>query len=232
MRSLVVSTFLTLNGVLQAPGGPDEDTTGGFTQGGWSVNYWDEPMGEVMTAFFDQPFDLLMGRKTYEIFAAHWPHATKEEREARGGTESDVDDSAAEVLNSARKYVASRTLDTVEWNNSTLLEGDVAEAVAALKAQDGPRIMVQGSGDLIQTLLEHDLVDEFHIWTFPCVVGPGKRLFGDGAAPAGLELVDSKVSTTGVVMATYRRAGGIPLGSFAFEEPTPEEVERRARLGE
>jgi dihydrofolate reductase len=135
------------------------------------------------------------------------------------------------VLNTARKYVASRTLDTVEWNNSTLLEGDVAETVAQLKAQDGPPIMVQGSSDLIQTLLKHDLVDEFRIWTFPVVVGPGKRLFGEGAMPAGLELVDSKTSSTGVVMATYRRAGEIPLGSFAFDEPTPEEVERRSRLG-
>ena len=218
MRSLVVSTFMTLDGVMQAPGGPEEDPTGGFTQGGWSVNYWDEAMGEVMTAAFAEPFDLLLGRKTYEIFAAHWPHVD--------------DEGAGEVLNSAQKYVASRTLEKVEWNNSTLLEGDAAEAVAALKAQDGPQIMVQGSSDLIQTLLEHDLVDEYRIWTFPVVVGPGKRLFGQGAMPAGLELVDSKVSSTGVVMATYRRAGDIPLGSFAFEEPTPEEVERRTRMSD
>ena len=217
MRSLVVSTFLTLDGVMQAPGGPEEDPTGGFTQGGWSVNYWDEAMGEVMTAAFSEPFDLLVGRKTYEIFAAHWPHV-------------DTDEPVANVLNTTRKYVASRTLETVDWNNSTLLEGDVAAAVAALKAQDGPQIMVQGSSDLIQTLLEHDLVDEFRIWTFPVVVGPGKRLFGAGAVPAGLELVDTKTSSTGVVMSTYRRAGEIPLGSFAFDAPTPEEVERRAGL--
>ena len=217
MRSLVVSTFLTLDGVMQAPGGPEEDPTGGFTQGGWSVNYWDEAMGEVMTAAFSEPFDLLVGRKTYEIFAAHWPHV-------------DTDEPVANVLNTTRKYVASRTLETVDWNNSTLLEGDVAAAVAALKAQDGPQIMVQGSSDLIQTLLEHDLVDEFRIWTFPVVVGPGKRLFGPGAVPAGLELVDTKTSSTGVVMSTYRRAGEIPLGSFAFDAPTPEEVERRAGL--
>ena len=231
MRSLVVSTFMTLDGVMQAPGGPEEDPTGGFTQGGWSVNYWDDTMAETMTAAFSEPFELLLGRRTYEIFAAHWPHVSEKERQERGGTESDLDDPAANVLNTARKYVASRTLDTLDWNNSTLLEGDVAEAVAQLKAQDGPLIMVQGSSDLIQTLLKHELVDEFRIWTFPVVVGPGKRLFGDGAMPAGLELVDSKTSSTGVVMATYRRAGEIPLGSFAFDEPTPEEVERRSRLG-
>jgi dihydrofolate reductase len=135
-------------------------------------------------------------------------------------------------LNSAKKYVASRTLDTVEWNNSTLLEGDVAEAVAKLKTQDGADILVQGSSDLIQTLLEHDLVDEFRVWTFPVVVGPGKRLFGQGTVPRGLTLVDSKTSGTGVVMATYQRAGDIDRGSFAFENPTDEEIERRRRLAE
>ena len=217
MRSLVVAAFLTLDGVMQAPGGPEEDLTGGFSQGGWSVNYWDDDMGAAMGENFAKPFDLLLGRKTYEIFAAHWPHV--------GG-----DDPAGATLNSARKYVASRTLDRVEWRNSVLLEGDVAEAVAALKADDGPEIVTQGSSDLIQTLLEHDLVDEFRIWTFPVVVGPGKRLFGQGAVPAGLKLVDSRTSSTGVVMATYRRAGDIALGSFALENPTAEEIERRSRL--
>ena len=230
MRRLVVSTFMTLDGVMQAPGGPEEDPTGGFTQGGWSVNYWDESMGAAMEEAFAEPFDFLLGRRTYEIFAAHWPHVSDEERSQRGGEASDVDDEAANVLNSAKKYVASRTLSRVEWNNSTLLEGDVAQAVADLKAEDGPDILVQGSSDLIQTLLEHDLVDEFRIWTFPVVVGPGKRLFGKGTVPGGLELVDAKTSSTGVVMATYRRAGDIPLGSFAFEEPTDEEIERRTRL--
>jgi dihydrofolate reductase len=232
MRSLVVSTFLTLDGVMQAPGGPEEDPTGGFTHGGWSVNYWDDAMGAAMTESMSRPFDLLLGRRTYEIFAAHWPHVGDEERSERGGTASDVDDPAAATLNSARKYVASRTLDNVDWNNSTLLEGDVAEAVAELKAQEGPEILVLGSSELIQTLLEHNLVDEFRIWTFPVVVGPGKRLFGQGAVPAGLQLVDATTSSTGVVMATYRRAGNIDYGSFAFENPTDEEVERRRRLAE
>ena len=216
MRELVVSTFVTLDGVMQAPGGPEEDPTGGFDHGGWSVNYWDDVMGTTMTEFFGVPFDLLLGRRTYEIFAAHWPYAG--------------DDEPAAALNSARKYVASRTLDTVEWNNSVLLEGDVAEAVAKLKTEDGPRLMVQGSSGLIQTLLEHQLVDEFRIWTFPVVVGRGKRLFGDGAVPAGLTLVDSTVSTTGVVIGTYRPAGALTPGSFAFADPTDAEIERRRKL--
>jgi dihydrofolate reductase len=183
-----------------------------------------------MTEFFAQPFELLLGRRTYEIFAAHWPHVDEQARAERGGTASDIDDPVANVLNTVRKYVASRTLDRVEWSNSVLLEGDVAEAVRTLKEADGPRLMTQGSSDLIQTLLEHDLVDEFSVWTFPVVVGPGKRLFGRGTVPGGMELVDVKTSTTGVIMATYRRAGAVPIGSFAFENPTDEEVERRSRL--
>ncbi len=230
MRNLVVAAFLTLDGVMQAPGGPEEDPTGGFTMGGWSVNYWDDVMAETMTQSFAEPFDLLLGRRTYEIFAAHWPHVDEQERQERGGTASDVDDPAANVLNTARKYVASRTLEAVGWNNSVLLEGDVAEAVRALKDDDGPQLMTQGSSELIQTLLEHDLVDEFRVWTFPVVVGPGKRLFGRGTVPGGMELVDVKTSTTGVIMATYRRAGAVEVGSFAFEDPTEEEVERRSRL--
>ncbi len=230
MRNLVVSTFLTLDGVMQAPGAPEEDPTGGFSHGGWSVKYWDDVMGAAMTEAFAQPFELLLGRRTYEIFAAHWPHVTEDVRHERGGTPSDVDDPAAGALNRARKYVASRTLRQVTWNNSVLLEGDVAQAVSRLKEQDGPDLLVQGSSDLIQTLLQHDLVDEFRIWTFPVVVGPGKRLFGQGTMPAGLGLVDVRTSTTGVVMATYRRAGAVEHGSFAFEHPTAEEVERRKRL--
>src|SRR5215207_5000726 len=174
MRKLAVSTFLTLDGVMQAPGGPEEDPTGGFTHGGWSVNYWDELMGQAMGEAMSRPFDLLLGRKTYEIFAAHWPYAT--------------DQPAADVLNSATKYVASTTLDAVEWQNSILLEGDVAEAVSRLKEEEGPEIQVHGSGNLIQTLLEHDLVDEYRLWTFPVVLGTGKRLFADGAIPGALKL--------------------------------------------
>jgi dihydrofolate reductase len=215
---------------MQAPGGPDEDPTGGFEQGGWAVNYWDETMYARMGEMFAAPFDLLLGRKTYEIFAAHWPHVGEGQRDERGGTASDVDDPAAAALNSARKYVASRTRPALEWDNSTLLEGDVAKAVAALKAEDGPDILTQGSTDLIQTLLEHDLVDEFRVWTFPLVVGRGKRLFGSGTSPRGLRLVDEQTSGTGVVMSTYEPVGDIDRGSFEFDEPTDEELARRARL--
>ena len=152
MRRLIVNTFVTLDGVMQAPGGPGEDDSGGFTHGGWSFGYWDEAMGERMGETMGKPFDLVLGRKTYEIFAAHWPHA---------------DEPGAAELNGARKHVASRTLDSVEWENSTLLEGDVAEAVAKLKAEDGPELQVHGSCDLIQTLLEHDLVDELRVMDLP-----------------------------------------------------------------
>ena len=217
MRTLAVNTFLTLDGVMQAPGTPEEDPTGGFTHGGWSVNYWDDLMGQVMGEALGRPFDLLLGRKTYEIFAAHWPHV--------GG-----DDPAGKALNHATKYVASTTLTAVEWANSFLLRGDVAEEVGRLKDQDGPEIQVHGSGHLAQTLISHDLVDEYRLWVFPLVLGTGKRLFAEGTVPTGLQLVDSKTSSTGVVIGTYRRPGSVDYRSFALEEPTEAEVERRRRL--
>jgi dihydrofolate reductase len=218
MRNLVVSTFLTLDGVMQAPGGPEEDPAGGFEHGGWSVNYWDDAMGAWMGKAFETPFDLLLGRKTYEIFAAHWPHA----RDQPGAAE----------LNSARKYVASRTLDSVEWENSTLLEGDVPEAVARIKQEDGREIQVHGSSDLLQTLLRTNLVDEFRLMFFPIVLGSGKRLFGEGAMPAGFELAESQASSTGVLMTTYQRAELREPGSFALETPTEAEIERRRQLAD
>jgi dihydrofolate reductase len=213
MSKLTVSTFLTVDGVMQAPGGPEEDPSGGFKHGGWSVGYWDGPMGDAMGEFMGHPFQLLLGRKTYEIFAAHWPHSTEP---------------GADVLNAARKHVASRTLQTVGWNNSTLIKDDVAKYVADLKGSSDLEIQVHGSGNLIQTLLRNDLVDEMHLWTFPVVLGSGKRLFADGAIPAGLKAIDVKTSSTGVVMATYERAGAIKYGSFALPEPSEEELERRA----
>ncbi|HEV8575256.1 MAG TPA: dihydrofolate reductase family protein [Dehalococcoidia bacterium] len=216
MRKLAVSTFLTLDGVMQAPGGPEEDPSGGFTHGGWSVNHWDERMGTIMDELMGKPHELLLGRKTYEIFAAHWPKVT--------------DDPAADSLNSAKKYVASRTLDTVEWNNSTLLKGDASEEVRRIKGESGPEIQVHGSWDLIQTLNKQGLVDEYRLWIFPVLLGSGKRLFADGTIPAGLKLIDSKSSSTGVVIATYERAGDIKYGSFALEEPTEPKVERRREI--
>jgi dihydrofolate reductase len=203
MRKLIVSTFLTLDGVMQAPGGPGEDDDGGFTHGGWSVNYWDETMGEVMGAATSVPFDLVLGRRTYDIFAAHWPHASEEE--------------GAKPFNDATKHVASRSRPVLEWTNSVLIEGDAADGIAALKQQDGPELQVHGSGGLIQTLLRHDLVDEYRLMVFPVVLGTGKRLFADGAVPAGLRLVHSTVSTTGVMIGTYQPAGEIVTGSFALD---------------
>jgi dihydrofolate reductase len=215
MRKLVVNTFISLDGVMQAPGGPEEDPTGGFTHGGWSFNYWDDVMGRVMDEAMAHPYDLLLGRKTYEIFAAHWPYSTEEP--------------AATSLNAAHKYVASRTLDQTTWGPATLIR-DVPGEVANLKAGDGVEIQVHGSADLLQTLLEHELIDELRVWTFPVLLGSGKRLFGGGTVPGGLKLVASTVSTTGVIVATYQPAGAIPYGSFALDEPSPAEVERRQHL--
>ena len=232
MRKLVVSTFITLDGVMQAPGGPEEDPTGGFTHGGWSVNYWDDAMGRRMDEYMARPFDLLLGRRTYEIFAAHWPHVTDDAPAGEGGPEAlgETAGSAAGPLNSATKYVASRTLQRVDWVNSRLIEGDVASAVAQLKREDGPEIQVHGSANLIQTLLQNDLIDEFRLMVFPLVLGTGKRLFANGTMPEGLKLRDSTTSTTGVLIATYERAGAIDYGSFALVEPTAAEIERRQGL--
>ena len=205
MRKLVVTTFVTLDGVMQAPGGPGEDDDGGFDQGGWSVGYWDERMGEFALEIHLGAGGVVFGRKAYEILGGYWPRVGD-------------DDPMAAKLNAVPKYVASRTLETLEWRNSTLLEGDVAEAVARLKAEDGEYLLVIGSSALIQTLLRHDLVDTFKVWTFPVVVGEGKRLFGDGAMPAGLALTDLQTSTTGVTVATYERAGEIKGGTFAPDE--------------
>jgi dihydrofolate reductase len=203
MRQLIVQTFLTLDGVMQAPGGPEEDDSGGFSHGGWSVNYWDEQMGEIMDEATSKPFSMVLGRKTYDIMAAHWPHAPEE--------------TGAKVFNDATKYVASRSRPNLEWSNSVMIEGDAADGIAALKQEDGPELQVHGSGNLSQTLLRHNLVDQFRLWVFPLVVGPGKRLFAEGTIPSGLRLLDSNVSTSGVVMGTYEPAGDIVTGSFALD---------------
>ena len=200
MRRLIVQTFLTLDGVMQAPGGPGEDDEGGFKQGGWSVTYWDDQMGEVMGEATSKPFAMVLGRKTYDIMAAYWPTAPE--------------DTGAKVFNDATKYVASRSPRKLDWNNSALIEGDAAEGLATLKSEDGPELQVHGSGNLIQTLLRNNLVDEYRLWIFPVVIGSGNRLFADGTIPSGLKLVDSAVSTTGVVIGRYEPAGEIPIGSF------------------
>ncbi|WP_225770054.1 dihydrofolate reductase family protein [Inquilinus sp. Marseille-Q2685] len=217
MRKVVAAAFLSLDGVMQAPGGPEEDPTGGFALGGWTFHHWDEAMGKAMDETFGAPFDLLLGRKTYEIFAAHWPHVG-------------ADDPIGKVFNAATKYVATRSTAPLAWQNSVALRGDAAEAVAGLKRHTGPTLLLQGSTDLIQTLLAHDLIDEFRLMTFPVVLGRGKRLFGRGAIPAGLTLVSSQASTTGVVMSTYLRSGEVTTGSFALGEPSEAELARRERM--
>jgi dihydrofolate reductase len=199
MRKLIVSTFLTLDGVMQAPGGPGEDDSGGFAHGGWSVNYWDEGMAEVVAEAMSRPFDLVLGRRTYDIFAGYWPQSTEP---------------GARPLNEATKYVASRGRPKLEWATSVLIAGEAADGVAALKREDGPELQVHGSGDLIQTLARHNLVDRYRLWVFPVVIGSGRRLFAEGTVPAGLRLLDSTVSTTGVVIGTYEPAGELTTGSF------------------
>jgi dihydrofolate reductase len=198
MRKIIVLTFITLDGVMQGPGGPTEDTSGNFTYGGWTVPYFDEFLGGIMAEQMSKPFDLLLGRKTFEIFASYWPD---HEEEGPG-------------INQATKYVASNTLTEHEWRKSVFLSGDVVEEIKKLKGQDGPDLQVHGSGNLIQTLLEHDLVDEFWLKIFPVTLGMGKRLFGDGTIPASFTLIDAKSSLSGVIIATFKRAGEVKTGSF------------------
>jgi dihydrofolate reductase len=200
MRRVRSTTFLTLDGVLQAPGGPEEDSERGFRHGGWSVHYFDDQVGEAMDAFMTPPFDLLLGRKTYDIFAAFWPTAPEE--------------AGSKPLNDATKYVASRGRPELTWKRSVLLEGDAADAVARLKREDGPELQVHGSGNLLQTLIRHGLVDEFQLLVFPVVVGAGKRLFADGAVPATLRLIESRVSPSGVIIGRYEPAGPLVTGTF------------------
>lgn len=204
MRKLLVTTFVSLDGVMQAPGGSDEDRDGGFEHGGWAVPYLDEELIRVMAKLTNRADALLLGRKTYDIFAAAWPLA-------------ETDDPIGAKMNSVRKYVASRTLNAVSWQNATLLSGDVPDAVGKLKQGAGGEIQVHGSGGLVQTLVEHDLVDEFHLLVFPVLIGSGKRLFGAGTVPAGLKLLDTRTSRSGVVISSYARGGRLEYGAMGPE---------------
>ncbi len=204
MRTIRTATFVSLDGVMQGPGGPDEDPTGGFRFGGWNFPFWDEPLERLMSEAMGEDYDLLLGRKTYEIFAAHWPHAT--------------DDPMADVLNRATKYVVSTTLGTADWRNSILIrpgERDVPDQLRRLKEQDGPEIQVHGSGQLIQTLLKHDLVDRYRLMIFPVLLGSGKRLFAEGTVPTALRLVESATFSKGAVHLIYERAGKPTFGRMA-----------------
>ncbi|APV44030.1 dihydrofolate reductase [Dehalogenimonas formicexedens] len=202
MRKIITTTFVTLDGVMQAPGGPTEDTTGGFAFGGWSANYWDSLMGEIMNGFMALPFEMLLGQTTYDIFAAYWPTAK-------------ADLVIAEKFNCTKKWVVSDKAVALSWQNSELITGDVVNQIKKLKTKDGPDLWVHGSGNLIQTLLKNHLIDRMYIWTFPVTVGgSGKRLFSDGTLAQDFKLIDSKTSTTGVIIATYEPRGELKTGTL------------------
>ena len=202
MRKVIILSFITLDGVMQAPGGPTEDTSGGFKYGGWTVPYFDESLGRVMTGQMSRPFDLLLGRKTYEIFADYWPN------------HNHANDPIAYGINKAKKYVASHSALEFDWENSFQLKSDVVGEIRKLKSQDGTELQVHGSGNFIQTLLEYDLVDEFWLKIFPVTLGSGKRLFAEGSIPAAFRLTRSSVTPAGVIVADYERAGEVKTGSF------------------
>ncbi len=200
---IVVADFISLDGVVQAPGGPDEDRSEGFEHGGWMVGYWDDELAEAMGESMTPPFDLVLGRRTYEIMARHWPH---------------TDEPGAELMNGATKHVASTTLTRLDWQNSTLLEPNVVDGIRALKAGDGPELQVHGSANLIQTLLEHELVDVYNLIVFPVVLGAGKRLFPEGVTPAGLRLTNCQATEKGVVILSYESAGKPTYGTVGVDD--------------
>jgi len=217
MRKLIVSTFASLDGIMQAPGGPEEDPTGGFTLGGWMWGYGDDSMDMSASGFDGKDRELVLGRRTYQIFEAYWPYQPD-------------DHPIAKTFNATKKHVASRTLTMLHWNNSTLLRGDVVSAIIALKAQPGADLQIIGSGHLIHTLQAASLIDEYNMWTLPVVLGRGKRLFSEAARPTALRLVRAQVSTTGVVMSTYVPAGDLQPGTFSTAEPSEKELARRDQI--
>ena len=217
MRKLIASAFVSLDGIMQAPGGPEEDPTGDFALGGWMVNFADESLDISAAGFDGKDRELVLGRRTYEIFEAYWPYQPD-------------DHPVAKTLNAAKKHVASRTRTKLHWNNSVLLSGDVAEAINALKGKPGPDLQIIGSSNLIQSLQATSLIDEFNVWTFPVVLGKGKRLFSDLAKPSALHLIRSRGSPTGVVMSTYVPDGDIRIGTFPAADPSDMELARRKRM--
>lgn len=198
MRKLIILSFITLDGVMQAPGGPQEDTSGGFKWGGWTVPFFDEALGEEMTDQMAKPFDLLLGRKTFEIFACYWPDHKEDGKE----------------INNARKYVVSTTLKEHVWEKSVFISKSIPEEIEKLKQLEGPDIQVHGSHTLIQTLLKHDLADELWLKIFPVTIGAGKKLFTEGTIPASFKLTHSRITQSGVIIASYARDGEIKMGSF------------------
>ena len=218
MRKIIGGVFVSLDGVLQGPGGPEEDTTGGFELGGWLPQFFDAVVGERADKLFTPPFDLLLGRRTYEIFAAHWPYAAGEAK------------SLGERFDRAAKYVVTKGKQQLEWQNSHRLES--VEAIAELKRGEGPDLIIQGSGTLYPQLLRAGLLDRLILMTFPVVVGSGKRLFGDGTPPGALRLVEHQVTPSGILIATYQPQGAIELGDFQQPKPSAAEVDRRRRMND
>jgi dihydrofolate reductase len=215
MRKIIGGVFQSLDGVMQAPGGPPEDPSGGFELGGWTATFWDEKMGAAMGGIFSTPNDLLLGRKTYEIFAAHWPYVPE-------------GDPIGAAFTKAAKYVLTRGIDKLEWQNSHRLSG--IDAVKKVKASEGPDLLVQGSSSLYPQLLAESLIDRLLVMTFPVILGQGKRLFGQGTPPGNMKLISSDVSTTGVIIATYQPAGKVPIGTFELPNPSAAELKRRERI--
>lgn len=215
MRKIVGGVFLSLDGVMQAPGGPEEDTTGGFEFGGWTVPFWEERMNSSLQSVFSQPFDLLLGRTTYDIFAAYWPYVS-------------ADDPISSAFSKAAKYVLTHGQEPLEWQNSHRLP-DI-EALKKLKATNGPDLLIQGSSTIYPQLFSENLVDRLFLMTFPVVLGKGKKLFGPGTPSFGMKMVDSTVSSTGVLIATYVPSGKVPVGSFQSDNPSPAELKRRERM--
>ena len=216
MRKIITITHVTLDGIMQAPGGPEEDPRGGFTQGGWAMQFGDEAVGEALGEIMSGEFDLLLGRRTYEIFAAYWPHAG--------------DNPIAKAFNRAAKFVVTRSLDRLDWANSQPIGGDAVDGIRRLKASDGPELHIWGSSELLQTLIAADLVDEFRVWVYPLVLGRGRRLFEKGVPPRGLTLVESRRGSTGVLLNTYRPAGPLPRPSLDPGNPSAAELARRTKL--
>jgi len=214
MRKIIVATFLTMDGVLQAPGGPEEDRRGGFKWGGWLFPYRDEMTDNALGKIMSHPFDLLLGRRTYEIFAAHWPYQN---------------DAIGDKFNSIKKYVVATTAIDTSWQNSILIKHNVVNELKNLKAEEGPNLLVHGSSKLIQTLFANNLVDELHTWIYPITLGRGKRLFEDGTPTGEWKLTDSLISTKGVIVASYVPNGEVKTGSFLPDKVSDAEITRRKK---
>jgi dihydrofolate reductase len=218
MRKVIGAAFVSLDGVMQAPGGPEEDRSGGFALGGWLFDYFDEAVGRRIDSLFAGDFDLLLGRRTYDIFAAYWPFVEGEDK------------SIGDAFDRASKYVLTHGEQPLEWQNTHRLAG--LDALAAMKRAEGPDLVIQGSSTLYPQLLAAGLIDRLVLMIFPVVLGSGKRLFGDGTRPRAMRMVDHEISAQGTIIATYEEAGDVRPGTFATMAPTPAELERREKIAQ